>query len=126
MPEPFMAGAFSSAPVRIHRYTSGAFMFVDAANRGCWTDPAGRVLLPSLAVVDAILRAHGYERRDMRVVPTHAAPPVPVAPPVTTSAEDAETAGLEPPPESPEPPPLVAPGPVPAEPKKRGRPRKVR
>jgi hypothetical protein len=68
MNEPFLAGTFSAEPVRIHAYHSrGVFMFVDANNSGCWTDPNGRVLLPTLDIVDRVLAKHGYVREEMAV-----------------------------------------------------------
>lgn len=67
MSQPFVAGSFTSEPHRVHAYSSGVFMIVNDGNQGCWTDPDGRVLLPSLDIVDRILRAHGYERDEMLV-----------------------------------------------------------
>ena len=68
MTEPFVAGTMRSTPVRVHMYASrGVFMLVDKDNIGCWSDPQGRVLLPSLEIVDRVLKAHGYVRQDMLV-----------------------------------------------------------
>lgn len=67
MPEPYVAGSFKAAPVRVHAYSNGKLMLVDEAGQGCWEDPHGRILLPTLDLVDRVLKAHGYARDEMAV-----------------------------------------------------------
>lgn len=108
---PFVAGEFKSEPVRVHAYHSvGKFMLVDVDNGGCWTDPEGRVVLPSLELVDRVLKAHGYERDEM-VVRKIAAPsaPTPPAPPESEPEPQSESSSPSPAPE-----PVPAPAPKPS------------
>ncbi len=97
MTVPFVAGKFTSAPVRVHAYTNvGKYMLVDENNTGCWTDPEGRVLLPSLELVDRVLKAHGYARDEMIVrkiatlpEPTEPTPqPEPESPPASSPSPE--------------------------------------
>lgn len=68
MSEPYVAGTFKNPPTRVHSYDSrGVYMLVDENGQGCWGDPHGRVLLPTLDIVDRILKAHGYVRDEMTV-----------------------------------------------------------
>ena len=70
MPEtkaPLMAGVFTDIPVRIHDYGGGKFMFMNASNTGCWSDPEHRALLYSLDDVKKVAMAHGYEIEDLQV-----------------------------------------------------------
>ena len=95
MTEPFVAGTFTSEPVRVHVYANvGKLMLVNADNQGCWSDPSGRVMLPTMDIVDRILAAHGYERdpQEERMVRKRAQveAPEPVAP-EPGAPEDSDT-----------------------------------
>lgn len=120
----FTAGKLTAVPVRVHAYESrGVFMICDEHNSGCWTDPEGRVLLPSKDLVDRVLKAHGYVRQDMAIVkaspePGSAlildsdGPPVLVDPP--TPEPEPESSPSEPTPEPPPAPEPAAEKPAPA------------
>ena len=89
MTEPFVAGTLSAVPYRVHVYASrGVFSIVDENNTGCWTDPHGRVLLPTLELVDRVLKAHGYERVEMLVRRASAPAPVPNTEPEPEQADE--------------------------------------
>lgn len=142
MPEPYTAGTFKTVPTRVHAYTGrGVFMLVDENGQGCWSDPQERVLLPTLDLVDRVLKAHGYVREDMTVVRADGGrtaesdnPPADPATSVEDAPEPAEPEGGDPVAEddsflkveSPEAPPVVeapepAPVPPPEAPKGKGR-----
>lgn len=75
---PFVAGTLKAPPVRVQSYArAGVFMLVSEDNTGCWTDPEGRVVLPSLEIVDRILAVHGYVREGMVVRPVADLAPAP-------------------------------------------------
>lgn len=58
-----LAGSFTATPVRIV-IMRGRAMFVDGRNMCCWSDPTGRIMAPSRAAAQIILRAHGYRLND--------------------------------------------------------------
>lgn len=71
MPEakaPLMAGMFTDIPRRVHDYGGGKFMFMNAANTGCWSDPEHRALLYSMEDVEKVAKIHGYELDGLNVV----------------------------------------------------------
>ena len=65
---PLMAGMFTDIPRRVHDYGGGKFMFMNAANTGCWSDPEHRALLYSMDDVEKVAKVHGYELDGLTVV----------------------------------------------------------